>query len=82
MTVEISKKATMVSIEVIRAKAPLIVDASPKRHELCAAEELQPVDRMTPREIIRSIPAQDFICGAAASFGFVLFFAAVSVVVS
>lgn len=37
---------------------------------------------MTPREIIRSIPAQDFVYGAAAAFGFVLFFAAVSVVVS
>lgn len=37
---------------------------------------------MTPREIIRSIPAQDFIYGAAAALGFVLFFAAVSVVAS
>ena len=37
---------------------------------------------MTPHEIIRSIPAQDFIYGAAAALGFVIFFAAVSVVVS
>lgn len=54
----------------------------PPTPELCAAEELQPVDRMTPRGIIRSIPAQDFIYGAAAALGFVLFFAAVSVVAS
>ena len=54
----------------------------PPTPELCAAEELQPTDRMTPREIIRSIPSQDVICGAAAAFGFVLFFAAVSVVAS
>ena len=37
---------------------------------------------MTPREIIRSIPAQDFIYGAAAALVFFLFFAAVSVVAS
>ncbi len=37
---------------------------------------------MTPREIIRSIPTQDFAFGAAAALGFFLFFAAVSVVAS
>lgn len=38
----------------------------PPTPELCAAEELQPVDRMTPREIICSIPAQDFVFGMLA----------------